>query len=122
MKVMSVNVGLPRTVQWNGKTVSTAIFKTPVSDRITLRLLNFDGDRQADLTVHGGQNKAVYAYPVEHYPYWHREYPEMAMPWGMFGENSRPKACTRIRCRWETDFASAPLRLSSRSRECHASS
>jgi ferredoxin-NADP reductase/MOSC domain-containing protein YiiM len=87
MKVISVNLGLPRTVQWKGKTVSTAIFKTPVSDRITLRFLNLDGDRQADLSVHGGQNKAVYAYPVEHYAHWQRKFPDMALPWGMFGEN-----------------------------------
>ena len=87
MKVISVNLGLPRTVQWKGKTVSTAIFKTPVSDRITLRFLNLDGDRQADLSVHGGRDKAVYAYPAEYYAYWHREFPDMALPWGMFGEN-----------------------------------
>ncbi len=87
MKVISVNLGLPREVQWKGKTVSTAIFKTPVSNRITLRSLNLDGDRQADLSVHGGQNKAVYAYPAEHYAYWQREFPDMALPWGMFGEN-----------------------------------
>jgi MOSC domain-containing protein YiiM len=87
MKIISVNVGLPRTVRWKGETVSTGIFKTPVSERITLRPLNLDGDRQADLTVHGGPNKAVYAYPAEHYPYWRQEYPDMAMPWGMFGEN-----------------------------------
>ncbi len=87
MKVISVNLGLPRTVQWKGKTVSTAIFKTPVSDRITLRLLNLDGDRQADLSVHGGRDKAVYAYPAEYYAYWHREFPDTALPWGMFGEN-----------------------------------
>ena len=87
MKVISVNLGLPRTVQWKGKAVSTAIFKTPVSDRITLRFLNLDGDRQADLSVHGGQNKAVYAYPAEHYAFWHHEFPDLALPWGMFGEN-----------------------------------
>jgi len=87
MKVISVNLGLPRTVQWKGKAVSTAIFKTSVSDRITLRSLNLDGDRQSDLSVHGGQNKAVYAYPAEHYAYWHSEFPDTALPWGMFGEN-----------------------------------
>jgi ferredoxin-NADP reductase/MOSC domain-containing protein YiiM len=70
-----------------GKPVSTGIFKVPVSGRIHLRLLNFDGDRQADLSVHGGPNKAVYIYPVEHYVYWHRELPGMTLPWGMFGEN-----------------------------------
>ena len=67
MKVISVNVGLPRTVQWKGKAVSTGIFKTPVSGRIHLRTLNLDGDRQADLSVHGGRDKAIYAYPAEHY-------------------------------------------------------
>ncbi len=87
MKVVSLNLGLPRTVQWKGKAVSTAIFKAPVSDRIALRPLNFDGDRQADLSVHGGESKAVYAYPAEHYAYWRRELPDMALPWGMFGEN-----------------------------------
>src|SRR5262245_1031461 len=87
MRVISVNVGLPRTVQWKGKAVSTCIFKAPVSGRIHLRTLNFDGDRQADLSVHGGPDKAVYVYPVEHYAYWHRELPDMTLPWGMFGEN-----------------------------------
>ena len=87
MKVISLNVGLPRTVQWKGKPVSTGIFKVPVSGRIRLRALNFDGDRQADLSVHGGPDKAAYAYPAEHYAWWHRELPETALPWGIFGEN-----------------------------------
>jgi ferredoxin-NADP reductase/MOSC domain-containing protein YiiM len=87
MKIISVNLGLPRTVQWKGKPVSTGIFKTPVSDRIKVRFLNLDGDRQADLSVHGDQDKAIYAYPAEHYVHWHREFPDMALPWGMFGEN-----------------------------------
>src|SRR5215510_1858870 len=87
MRVISVNVGLPRTVQWKGKAVSTGIFKAPVSGRIHLRTLNFDGDRQADLSVHGGPDKAVYVYPAEHYAYWHQELPDMTLPWGMFGEN-----------------------------------
>src|SRR5215468_8119098 len=87
MKVISVNVGLPRTVQWKGKAVSTGIFKAPVSGRIHLRTLNFDGDRQADLSVHGGPDKAIYVYPTEHYAYWHRELPDMTLPWGIFGEN-----------------------------------
>ncbi len=87
LKLISVNAGLPRAVQWKGETVSTGIFKTPVSGRTVLRFLNLDGDRQADLSVHGGQDKAVYAYPAEHYAYWHHEFPDMALPWGMFGEN-----------------------------------
>src|SRR5882724_5286632 len=87
MKVVSLNVGLPRTVEWKGKPVSTGIFKEPVSGRIALRALDLDGDGQADLSVHGGPNKAVYVYPAEHYAYWRRELPDQALPWGMFGEN-----------------------------------
>ena len=67
--------------------VSTGIFKEPVAGRVMLRTLNLDGDRQADLSVHGGPSKAVYVYPSEHYEYWKRELPEMKLPWGMFGEN-----------------------------------
>jgi MOSC domain-containing protein YiiM len=87
MQVISVNVGLPCEVVWQGKTVSTGIFKQPVEGRIRLRSLNFEGDQQADLAVHGGIDKAVYAYPSEHYAYWRNELPEMELPWGMFGEN-----------------------------------
>jgi ferredoxin-NADP reductase/MOSC domain-containing protein YiiM len=87
MRVISVNVGLPRTVQWKGKPISTGIFKAPVSGRIHLRTLNFDGDRQADLSVHGGPDKAVYIYPVEHFAYWYHELPGTTLPWGIFGEN-----------------------------------
>ena len=87
MKVISVNVGLPRDVIWKDKSVTTSIFKDPVEGRIKLRYLNLDGDRQSDLTVHGGANKAVYAYPSEHYDYWRRELPGFDLPWGMFGEN-----------------------------------
>jgi len=87
MKVISVNVGLPRLVLRNGEPVSTGIFKEPVEGRVMLRTLNLDGDRQADLSVHGGPSKAVYVYPSEHYDFWRRELPEMDLPWGMFGEN-----------------------------------
>ena len=87
MKVLSVNVGLPRDVISKGKTVTTGIFKEPVNGRVQLRTLNLDGDRQADLKVHGGIHKAVYAYPGEHYDYWRRELPGVDLPWGMFGEN-----------------------------------
>ena len=87
MRIVSVNVGLPRNVAWKGKIVSTGIFKDPVNGRITMRTLNLDGDRQADLAVHGGPSKAVYAYPSEHYAYWRNELPGVALPWGMFGEN-----------------------------------
>ena len=87
MKLISVNVGLPREVTWQGRTVTTGIFKEPVKGSIMLRTLNLDGDKQADLSVHGGASKAVYAYPVEHYEYWQSELPDMKLPYGMFGEN-----------------------------------
>lgn len=87
MKLVSVNVGLPREIIYKGKPVTTGIFKEPVEGRITLRTLNLDGDRQADLSVHGGPSKAVYSYPSEHYGYWHAEFTGMNLPWGMFGEN-----------------------------------
>ena len=87
MQVISVNVGLPREVSWKDKTVTTGIFKEPISERVMLRTLNLDGDGQADLTVHGGVDKAVYAYPSEHYEYWRNELPDVALAWGAFGEN-----------------------------------
>ena len=87
MKIVSLNIGRPRLVMRNGEPVSTAIFKEPVAGRVPLRTLNLDGDRQADLSVHGGPTKAVYVYPSEHYDYWRHELPEMKLPWGMFGEN-----------------------------------
>lgn len=87
MKLVSLNVGLPRLVTWKGETIKTGIFKSPVSGRIELRETNLDGDRQADLSVHGGPNKAVYGYASEHYPYWHAELPKEELPWGAFGEN-----------------------------------
>lgn len=87
MKLVSVNVGRPREVDFQGRRVSTGIFKQPVSGRVRLRRLNLDGDAQADLSVHGGPDKAVYAYPVEHYDYWRRELAGRDLPWGMFGEN-----------------------------------
>src|SRR5215204_4875381 len=99
-KVISLNVGLSRTVNFNGQAVTTGIFKEhvnerlrlrifkePVNERLRLRRLNLDGDKQADLTVHGGPDKAVYAYPAEHYSYWKKRLPNMKLPWGMFGEN-----------------------------------
>lgn len=87
MKIVSLNVGRPRLVVWNGQSVSTGIYKTPVEGRVMLRTLNLDGDRQADLTVHGGPSKAAYLYPSEHYDYWRDKLPGVELPWGMFGEN-----------------------------------
>ncbi len=87
MRLKSLNVGLPRSIEWKGRTVETGIFKESVEGRIQLGRLNLDGDRQADLTVHGGVDKAVYAYPAEHYAFWRDVYPQTELPWGMFGEN-----------------------------------
>lgn len=74
-------------MNFQNELVTTGIFKEPVSGRVKLRKLNLDGDKQADLTVHGGADKAIYAYPKEHYNYWKKELPGMSLPWGMFGEN-----------------------------------
>jgi MOSC domain-containing protein YiiM len=87
MKLVSLNTGLPREVIWHGINVTTGIFKQSVEGRVALHRLNLDGDRQADLTVHGGEDKAVYCYPVMHYGYWKRELPGRDLPMGMFGEN-----------------------------------
>ena len=87
MKLVSLNVGLPREVAWRGAKVTTGIYKQPVGGRVALRKLNLDGDRQADLTVHGGEHKAVYCYPLAHYDYWRNELPGQELPLGVFGEN-----------------------------------
>jgi len=86
-KVISVNVGLPQVVKWKGRLVSTGIFKEPVKGRVKLDKVNLDGDRQADLSVHGGPDKAIYVYASEYYDFWRKEYPEITFNWGMFGEN-----------------------------------
>lgn len=82
-----MNVGLPREVLFRGEAVETSIFKDPVEGRVRVRRLNLDGDKQSDLTVHGGAEKAVYVYPSEHYAYWREELPGVDLPWGSFGEN-----------------------------------
>lgn len=87
MKVLSVNVGLPRLVEYRGEPVSTGIYKEPVGGRVAVNEFNLEGDAQADLSVHGGYYKAVYLYPSEHYGFWRRELPEMDLPFGVFGEN-----------------------------------
>lgn len=87
MKLISVNVGRPRLVHVDGETVSTAIYKDPVTGPVHVTRLNLEGDRQADLNVHGGVNKAVYGYPVEHYAFWREHYSDSPWHWGAFGEN-----------------------------------
>lgn len=86
-RILSVNVSLPKVIDFEGQRTTTGIFKEPVEGRVSLRTLNLDGDRQADLTVHGGPDKAVYAYSMEHYDYWHGILPDLPIPIGMFGEN-----------------------------------
>lgn len=87
MKVISVNVSLPRPIQLRGGEVLTGIYKEPASGRVRVRRHNLDGDAQADLRVHGGEHKAVYAYPLEHYAHWERELGRTGLTPGAFGEN-----------------------------------
>ena len=93
-RVLSVNVGMPKLVPVNRENVLTSIFKSPVQGRVAVRRHNIDGDRQSDLTVHGGPHKAVYCYPAEHYPYWKEQLPDMELPFGMFGENLTTEGIT----------------------------
>ncbi|MFY9608592.1 MAG: MOSC domain-containing protein [Blastocatellia bacterium] len=87
MNLLSVSVGLPRDVVWNGRTVTTAIFKEPIAGPVRLTKTNLDGDRQGDTKVHGAPNKTVCVYPSEHYAYWREALPGIELPWGVFGEN-----------------------------------
>ena len=93
MKVVSVNVGLPRDVFADDEWVRTSIWKSPVEGPVPVRLHNLDGDRQSDVRVHGGRDKAVYAYPSEHYEFWRTELGESELPWGAFGENLTTEGC-----------------------------
>jgi MOSC domain-containing protein YiiM len=87
VKILSVNVGSPREIKWKGKIVRTSIFKRPVTGAVRIAKLNLDGDKQSDLKVHGGAQKAVYAYPMEHYAFWREVLPDVELTWGAFGEN-----------------------------------
>ncbi|HEX6124201.1 MAG TPA: MOSC domain-containing protein [Pyrinomonadaceae bacterium] len=87
MKLISVNVGQPRLVDYDGRRISTGIFKNALEGTVQVGRLNLAGDRQADLRVHGGERKAVYLYPSEHYEYWRAELRAVDLPWGAFGEN-----------------------------------
>lgn len=86
-KVVSVNVGRERLVPWRARMIPTGIFKEPVAARISVRDDRVEGDTVADLRVHGGWSKAVYAYPAEHYAFWREELPGHDLPWGTCGEN-----------------------------------
>ncbi len=86
-KVVSLNVGVPRQVTYRGVSFRTGILKTPIDAPLSLKRLNFAGDAQADLSAHGGEHKAVYCYPLEHYDFWCGEIGRAALPMGQFGEN-----------------------------------
>ena len=87
MRLVSVNFGLPREVLWKRRIVSTSIFKDPVAGRVAVHRLNLEGDRQADLTVHGGEHRAVFVYQIESYHYWERQLNRNDFVYGQFGEN-----------------------------------
>lgn len=87
MKLLSINVGLPKEVFHEGRMIRSGIFKSPVEGPVRVNALNIEGDQQADLTVHGGPSKAIYVYPNEHYAFWRKELPQVEFPWGSFGEN-----------------------------------
>ena len=108
MKVVSLNTGLPREVMWHGSIVTTAIFKKPVTGRVRLARLNLDGDRQADLKVHGGVDKAVYCYPIEHTTTGGRSCPAAICPSGCSARTSRLKESLTIRCILAISSRSAP--------------
>jgi len=87
MRILAISVGGPRQIEWHGRLVQTSIFKAPVLGRVRVTQLNLEGDQQSDLSVHGGPDKAVYAYPAEHYPFWRTELSSAELNWGAFGEN-----------------------------------
>jgi MOSC domain-containing protein YiiM len=94
MKIISVNVGMPRLVEYNGEPLATGIYKNPVKGKVRVNPLNLEGDSQADLSVHGGVSKSVYAYPFEHYEFWQNEYPGKDLPIAIFGENLTTEGIT----------------------------
>src|ERR1700745_2102724 len=87
MRLLSVNVGLPRDHSWRGRTVRTAIWKDAVQGRRMARRVNVDGDGQGDLGGHGGEQRAVLVYQIESYRYWEHELGRSQFPFGQFGEN-----------------------------------
>ena len=87
MKILSVNVGRPEEKEWEGRLVLTSIFKSPVTDRRKVSFVNIEGDEQADLRVHGGIDKAVYAYDISHYYHWKNVLLREDWNYGLFGEN-----------------------------------
>lgn len=87
MKVVSLNVSKTIEVPWEGKMIQTGIYKKPVTRPLEIKGINVEGDDQGNRKTHGGIDRAVYAYPMEHYEYWRKQYPDKELPFGMFGEN-----------------------------------
>jgi len=110
MRVLSVNVGMPRAVEWQGTTLLTGIFKDPVTGSVPLRALNLAGDAQADLSLHGGPDKAVYAYPSEHYGAWEARLGRRLLP-GAFGENFTTEGLVEDRVHIGDEFRIGTARL-----------
>src|SRR5215831_5776068 len=108
-KIISVNVGEPREVLWKGTRVSTGIFKYPVDGRVKVNPLNLRGDRQADLSVHGGPYKAIYGYPSEHYPYWRKELPQADLRGARLARTSPPRVFSKTNSTLATSCTLAPL-------------
>lgn len=86
-KLISINVGIPKTVNINGNAVQTGIYKSPIQEATWVRTLGLEGDGQADKKVHGGPHQAVYCYPFDHYTFWQKTLSRQTLPFGTFGEN-----------------------------------
>lgn len=87
MKIISTNIGESKTIHWNGKEISTGIFKYSVAEPIVLGIEDVENDNVINRKYHGGIDKACYLYSADHYKYWQNIYPNIEMPWGLFGEN-----------------------------------
>ncbi len=120
-RVVSVNVGLPRNALWNNHKVTTGIFKESVTSRVRVQRLGLDGDKQADPKAHGGVEKAVYAYPSEHYEFWKTDLGRRSLPWGMFGENITTQGLleTVVRLRDEYRIGAATLAVTNPRFPCY---
>jgi hypothetical protein len=122
MKLLSVSVGSPRQIEWKGKLVKTSIFKFPRAGPVRVTKLNLNGDEQSDLSVHGGIDKAVYAYPSEHYPFWREELARPDLSWDSSERTSQLRDCWKPLFILVTPFELDLRSLLCLNRDCHASS